>query len=116
MLLGVEQGKKVEQKTKEQKARAAMAGGQRKGKKKWSKGKSREKAQNMVLFDQSTWDRLVAEVPKMKLITPSTVVERFKINAALARSAIKELANQNLIKGVAVHSKQGIYTRGGAAA
>jgi small subunit ribosomal protein S25e len=88
-----------------------MAGGQRKGKKKWSKGRVREKAQNMVLFDQSTWDRILQDVPKMKLITPSTVVERFKINAALARNAIKELANKNLIKGVSVHSKQGIYTR-----
>ena len=92
-----------------------MAGGNKKGKKKWSKGKVREKAANMVMFDQPTWDRLLQEVPKMKLITPSTVVERFKINGALARNAIKELANQNLIKGVSIHSKQGIYTRATAA-
>ena len=88
-----------------------MAGGAKKGKKKWSKGKVREKAANMVLFDQPTWDRLKQEVPKMKLVTPSTIVERFKINGALARNAIKELVNEKLIKGVCVHSKQGIYTR-----
>lgn len=92
-----------------------MAGGSKKGKKKWSKGKVREKAANMVMFDQPTWDRLIQEVPKMKLITPSTVVERFKINGALARNAIKELAAKQLIKGITVHSKQGIYTRATAA-
>lgn len=88
-----------------------MAGGSRKGKKKWSKGRVREKAQNMVLFDQPTYDRLLAEVPKMKLITPSVLVERFKVNGALARNAIKELVNQKLIRGVVVHSRQGVYTR-----
>jgi len=88
-----------------------MAGGSKKGKKKWSRGKVREKAQNMVLFDQPTFDRLIAEVPKMKLITPSTIVERFKVGGALARSAVRELAKRNLTRAVATHSKQGIYTR-----
>lgn len=44
---------------------AAMAGGKGKGKKKWSKGKSREKTSNKVLFDQETYDRLLNEVPKV---------------------------------------------------
>ena len=88
-----------------------MAGGQRKGKKKWSKGKVREKAQNLVLFDQPTYDRLLAEVPKMKLVTASVLVERFKIGGALARKVIRELVNKNLIRGVCVSAKQGIYTR-----
>jgi len=93
-----------------------MAGGARKGKKKWSKGRVREKAQNMVLFDQPTYDRLLAEVPKMKLISPSVLVERFKVNGSLARAAIKDLVKKNLIKGVVVHSKQGVYTRAVGAA
>lgn len=88
-----------------------MAGGAKKGKKKWSKGKTREKAQNMVLFDQPTWDRLIAEVPKMKLVSASTIVERFKVGGALARSAIRELAKRNLIRGVVVSAHQGVYTR-----
>ena len=88
-----------------------MAGGQRKGKKKWSKGKVREKAQNLVLFDQPTYDRLLAEVPKMKLVTASVLVERFKIGGALARKVIRELVNKNLIRGVYVSAKQSIYTR-----
>jgi small subunit ribosomal protein S25e len=88
-----------------------MAGGAKKGKKKWSKGKVREKALHMVLFDQQTYDKLVADVPKMKLITPSTIVERFKVNGSLARKAIRELVNLKLIKEVSYSSKQGIFTR-----
>jgi len=71
----------------------------------------REKAQNQVLFDQPSYDRLLAEVPKMKLISPSVLVERFKVNGALARAAIKHLAEKKLIKGVVMSSKQGVYTR-----
>lgn len=46
---------------------AAMAGGRGKGKKKWSKGKSREKVSNKVLFDQESYDRLLTECPKVLL-------------------------------------------------
>ena len=38
----------------------AAAGGKAK-KKKWSKGKTKEKAQNQVLFEQSTYDKLLSE-------------------------------------------------------
>lgn len=33
---------------------------------KWSKGKVREKLQNLVLFDQKTYDRMLVEVPKVR--------------------------------------------------
>lgn len=88
-----------------------MAGGSKGKKKKWNKGKAREKAVNMVLFDKPAYDKLLSDVPKMKLITPSTVVERLKVNGSLARAAIQELLKKNLIRRVSVHSKQGIYTR-----
>ena len=81
------------------------------GKKKWSKGRVREKAQNAVLFDQPSYDRLLAEVPRMKLVTPSVLVEKFKVSGALARAAIKHLAEKKLIKGVVVSAKQGVFTR-----
>ncbi|KAL6205286.1 hypothetical protein ACLB2K_022548 [Fragaria x ananassa] len=45
-------------------------GGKQK-KKKWSKGKQKEKVNNMVLFDHATSDKLLLEAPKFKLITPS---------------------------------------------
>lgn len=33
---------------------------------KWSKGKVREKLANAIMFDQKTYDRMVAEVPKVR--------------------------------------------------
>eukprot|EP00929_Paragymnodinium_shiwhaense_P120363 TRINITY_DN92295_c0_g1_i1.p1 TRINITY_DN92295_c0_g1~~TRINITY_DN92295_c0_g1_i1.p1 ORF type:complete len:119 (-),score=33.13 TRINITY_DN92295_c0_g1_i1:111-440(-) len=97
-------------KSKEAKAKAAMAGGKGK-RKKWSKGKVREKLNNAVLFDQKTFDRLQAEVPKMKLITPSAVSERLKISGSLARRAIRDLVSRGTVRLVSYHSSQSIYTR-----
>ena len=103
---------------------------------KWNKGKMREKINAKVLFDEDGWLRLQAEVPKvrvccidinvhpevsplrpphpaiqMKLVTPSALVERLKINSSLARAACKFLAEEGKIQPVEVHNKQRIYTR-----
>ena len=107
---------KTQQKTKEQKMAAAMAGGRNKGKKKWSKGKVREKVANKVLYDQEAYERLLVEVPKMKLISASAVVERLKVTASLARASIHELEEKGLIQKVLSHHAQLIYTRATAAA
>mmetsp|Transcript_54359 Transcript_54359/g.131038 ORF Transcript_54359/g.131038 Transcript_54359/m.131038 type:complete len:112 (+) Transcript_54359:34-369(+) len=101
---------KVQQKSKEQKMAAAMAGGKGK-KKKWSKGKNRDKVDNKVLFNKETYDKLYSEVPKMKLITVAAMVEKLKINAGLARKAILELNEAGLIKPIVVSAEMKIYTR-----
>lgn len=49
----------------------------------------------------------------MKLITPSGLVERLKINASLARAACKLLAEEGKISPVETHHSQQIYTRVG---
>eukprot|EP01102_Stenamoeba_stenopodia_P011969 TRINITY_DN371_c0_g1_i2.p1 TRINITY_DN371_c0_g1~~TRINITY_DN371_c0_g1_i2.p1 ORF type:complete len:149 (+),score=59.38 TRINITY_DN371_c0_g1_i2:62-508(+) len=96
-------------------AKASNKSGGKAKKKKWSKGKVREKLSNLVLFDKATYEKLLAEVPSYKLITPSIVSERLKINGSLARRAIKELLNKNLIKCVSHHHNQLVYTRATAA-
>eukprot|EP00594_Rhizosolenia_setigera_P005096 CAMPEP_0178950312 /NCGR_PEP_ID=MMETSP0789-20121207/6578_1 /TAXON_ID=3005 /ORGANISM="Rhizosolenia setigera, Strain CCMP 1694" /LENGTH=112 /DNA_ID=CAMNT_0020631015 /DNA_START=123 /DNA_END=461 /DNA_ORIENTATION=+ len=101
---------KVQQKTKEQKMAAAMAGGKGK-KKKWSKGKSRDQVDNKVLFTKEQFDRLNSEVPKMKTITVSAVVEKLKINGGLARRALKDLEEEGVIRPVLISRAQRIYTR-----
>ena len=60
-------------------------------KKKWSKGKVRDKLNNLCLFDKATYDKLYKEVPGYNVITPSVVSERLKIRVSLARHALKEL-------------------------
>lgn len=78
---------------------------------KWSKGKTREKVSNSAVFDKTTYDRLLKEIPPARLITPSTISEKLKVNGSLARRAIKDLASKGLIKEVSSHSSQLIYTR-----
>ncbi|KAL8102832.1 hypothetical protein AgCh_027376 [Apium graveolens] len=55
-------------------SKPAKSGGGKQKKKKWSKGKQKEKVNNMVLFDKPTYDKLLSEAPKFKLITPSILV------------------------------------------
>merc|ERR1712054_701608 len=85
--------KAVQQKSKAQKAAAATSGGKAK-KKKWSKGKVREKANNRVIFDKATWQKVLKEVPT------------HKVNGALARRAIREMLNRKLIRLVSAHGDQ----------
>nr|ADV03065.1 ribosomal protein S25 [Amphidinium carterae] len=102
---------KVVQKSKEAKLKAAMAGGRSK-KKKWSKGKVKEKLANMVMFDKPTYEKMMKEIPKAKLITPSVVSERLKVNGSVARAAIRHLEEKGLIQHVGdKHAAQMIYTR-----
>merc|ERR1712212_44082 len=84
-------------------------GGGKAKKKKWSKGKVRDKLNNLALFDKPTLEKLMKEVPSYKLITPSVVSERLKIRGSLARFALKELESQGLIKKVEAHHAQIIY-------
>merc|ERR1712072_508902 len=80
-------------------------------KKKWSKGKVREKLNNSVNFDQATYDKMMKEAAAYKMITPSVLSDRLKITGSLARRAIQELLNAGSIKCIDKHSAQLIYTR-----
>merc|ERR1712142_361638 len=86
-------------------------GGGKAKKKKWSKGKVRDKLNNLVLFDKATYDKLYKEVPSYKLITPSVVSDRLKITGSLARKGLGELLKKGLIKRIVKHNAQTVYTR-----
>ena len=87
------------------------SGGGKAKKKKWSKGKVRDKLNNLIYFDKATLDKFNKEVPTYKLITPAVVSERLKIRGSLARRALKELEAKGQIRLVDKHSKLVIYTR-----
>ena len=78
---------------------------------KWSKGKVKEKLANLVLFDKATYEKMLTDVPKQKLITPSIISEKLKVNGSLARKAVKELLSKGLIRPILTHKQQCIYTR-----
>ncbi|CAF1223076.1 unnamed protein product [Rotaria sp. Silwood1] len=103
--------KAAQPKKKEKEASGGSSSGAKAKKKKWSKGKVRDKLNNMVLFDKATYDKCVKDLPQYKLITPAIVCERFKVRGSLARSIIRELVRRGLIRSVVKHSRQEIYTR-----
>jgi ribosomal protein S25 len=66
---------------------------------------------SLFLPIQPTYEKLISEVTKYKMITPSVLADRLRINGSLARAAIKDLAEQGLIKEVSKSNLQQIYTR-----
>merc|ERR1711883_15105 len=90
---------------------AKTKSGASKSKKKWSKGKVREKLNNAVTFDQATYDKMMKEAATFKLVTPSVISERLKVNGSLARRAIQQLLQAGSIRCIDKHSAQMIYTR-----
>ncbi len=73
-----------QKKSKDAIARAAAAS--RKGqKKKWSKGKLKDKLNYEVFVTPSLLKEMEKEIPKMRLVTISQVVARFKIVGSVAR-------------------------------
>ncbi|KAF2657660.1 hypothetical protein K491DRAFT_677130 [Lophiostoma macrostomum CBS 122681] len=89
----------------------APATGGKKQKKKWSKGKVKDKANHAVVLDKQTSDKLQKDVQSYRLITVATLVDRLKINGSLARQALNDLEENGQIKKVVGHSKLSIYTR-----
>ena len=77
-----------------------------------AKGKQKDNVVNALMFDKALWDKLTKEIPKAKLITPSIISERIKVNGSLARQAIRILEEQGHIVRVGEpSSKLQIYTR-----
>merc|ERR1712076_116439 len=80
-------------------------------KKKWSKGKSKDKVQNACLFDPDLYKKVLGDVPKQRVITVSNVSEKYRLNGALARATIAHLHSKGLIRQVSKHHSILIYTR-----
>ncbi|CAI7608285.1 unnamed protein product [Penicillium crustosum] len=89
---------------------APAATGGKKQKKKWSKGKVKDKAQHAVVLDKATNDKLQKDVQSYRLVTVATLVDRLKINGSLARQALADLEANGQIKKVVGHSSLSIYS------
>jgi len=75
--------------------KSSGGGGGKAKKKKWSKGKVKEKLANLVLFDKVSYEKMIADVPKLKLITPSIISEKLKCDAKLM-AALRAAATGHL--------------------
>jgi small subunit ribosomal protein S25e len=79
-------------------------------KKKWSKGKVKDKAQHAVTLDKTTYDRILKEAPTFRFISQSILIERLMIIGSLARIAIRHLEKEGTIKRIVHHHGQLIYS------
>ena len=94
-----------QKKSKDAIARAAAAS--RKGsKKKWSKGKVKEKRNFDVFVSPTVMKDMEKEIPKMRLVTPAIVAERFKIVASVSRKVIRHFASIDKIKPLDAQCQQ----------
>ncbi|KAK3112418.1 40S ribosomal protein S25 [Teratosphaeriaceae sp. CCFEE 6253] len=89
----------------------APAAAGKKQKKKWSKGKVKDKAQHAVILDKNTNEKLQKDVQSYRLITVAVLVDRLKINGSLARKALNDLEERGVIKKVVAHSSGNIYSQ-----
>src|SRR3989338_4167454 len=89
------------------KAAAPKAGakGAKAKKKKWSKGKVKEKIQRAVLYEgEAAHQQAIKDLSSLKLITVASVSDRCKVNLSLARRTINELVANGTIKAVNTHN------------
>ena len=77
----------------------ANKGGKAK-KKKWGSTKVKEKLNNVTVIDQKLYDRIIKDTPTMRLITISTMSDKFKVSGSIVRRAMRELLSKNLIERV----------------
>ena len=94
-----------QKKSKESIARAAQMS--RKGlKKKWSKGKVTEKLNLAVVIEPKLWKQIEKEIGFMKVVTISTVSDKFKVIASLARKVIRFFGEKGDIKALQFQHQQ----------
>lgn len=99
-----------------------------------------DQANNAVVVDKPTYDKIIKEVPTYKVISQSVLIDRHKgaflclqmtspvlssclltcfsppVNGSVARAAIKYLEKEGLIKRIIHHRAQQLYTRATAVA
>merc|ERR1712087_977258 len=100
-----------EQKTKEQKLQAALAGSKKSKKKKWAKGRVKEKKNNNSVLMPDDYATAMKDIPKMKCITVSTVSEKLRITGSLAHRLIRKLYKEGTLKRICDSGGFLLYTK-----
>ncbi|EAS04979.2 S25 ribosomal protein (macronuclear) [Tetrahymena thermophila SB210] len=98
-----------QKKTKEAIAKAAQA--KKGGKKKWTKGKAKDKVNHAVFIEKKNVESIINNPSKVgKVLTVSTVVEKLKVNGSLARQLMRTMADRKLVEKVAKNGNQWVYS------
>ncbi len=71
----------------------------------------KEKVNNQYFIDTKLYERILKEISKDKLITPSSLTARFRISCSLAKKILLELSKKKFIKAIRISAKESIFTR-----
>ncbi|MGC9778217.1 MAG: hypothetical protein HZR80_03140 [Candidatus Heimdallarchaeota archaeon] len=77
----------------------------RKGK--WGRVKEFESIERALIIDNDFKEKMIKEIPKQKVITPTSVCQRYQVRMHIAKAIIKELETSGKI---AFHKKTA-YTK-----
>merc|ERR1712054_124607 len=91
----------------------AKAAQSRKGaKKKWTKGKVKDKVNHAVFIEQASENGYELGIHKVgRMVSVSTFVDKFKVNGSVARAMMKKMHEKGILKSVVKHGKQLVYTQ-----
>ncbi|MEM3526066.1 MAG: eS25 family ribosomal protein [Candidatus Jordarchaeaceae archaeon] len=79
-------------------------------KKKWTKEpKAVEKEVRKVVLDEELKSAMEEEIPKMKIVTPSTISAKYKIRVSTAKEIIRELENKGKLRLVEENRRLKVY-------
>merc|ERR1711959_222823 len=106
-------GKQPATGTKKTKAAMAKAAQSRKGaKKKWTKGKVKDKVNHAVFIEAASENGYELGIHKVgRLVSVSTFVDKFKVNGSVARAMMKKMCEKGVLKQIVKHTSQLVYTQ-----
>lgn len=80
------------------------------GKRMKQQEKAVEKEVRSILVDEATLEAMEKEIPKMRVITPSEISDKYKIRVSVAKSILKRLEEKGAIKLVSSDKRLKIWT------
>lgn len=69
-----------------------------------------EKEVRKILVEEATLESMEKEIPKMKVITPSEISDKYGIRVSIAKSILKRLEEKGLIKLVSSDRRLKVWT------
>ncbi|MHA1649127.1 MAG: hypothetical protein ACTSYB_02945, partial [Candidatus Helarchaeota archaeon] len=79
--------------------------------KKWgvSAKEKEEHAERDMFIEEDLIETIRKEVPKMKMITPSLVAQKFNVRISIVKKILRELAEENKIKTYIYSNRLKVY-------
>lgn len=81
------------------------------GKKSEPKVKSHEAVRRELIISEEQKQEIEKEIPKMRVITPSSIAQKFGIRVSIAKAILNEQESKGVIKKVTSQGRFKLYTK-----